>query len=309
MENPSTPLIESMKYFIPHSLVQHQIRFITSPRLPARNIETLAEAMEALPRLLLSAQLPSGKRQDPHLLPLRRCSVALCEIAQDKPLGFSFPSWRVGMFAVTVEPAWLKSEGKALYDFCLANGLTPEFGKLYNTRGVLGCGLILHWPASLFDQILNLQNHPLFGHYWKVDGPSAPAPEDELVFNEEMDTECVRAAFPFHQQAQTKIAEALAAGKRSALIFTSKIETDVATSDAIDTKWPGFGTSLRARLEGGWVSYYYDRQLFDQPLCYDSVVARGLCIWAENQKLPFDIQMSQPSPDSLQLQLRICFSA
>jgi hypothetical protein len=365
MPNVSKELIERMKYLIPHSIVKHQIRLIACPeRAENGNAATVIDSIPRkilrthLPRLddvllsdtiarrvqeanasmkttaqtnsALAADRGTASDRSTKSRPDRQLFVQVCTLVQDDLIGFRFPSWRAAKFAREIRPEWLIDDGKRIYEYCLENDLRPTFSRLSDAfvpgRSKLACGLIIRWQGTHFDNLLKLQQHPLFAYLWEpANRPAVESSNTNLhlsqlarqaekavatresiaaactdEFNRDMDEECANVAHPYITDALEKISEAAAAGRKSAVIFVGSQGRSAFNC---------FGEKLQAHRSDDYFSHYSDHKLLDRPKCWDGVIARGLCLWAQDQGLVVDIRICEPFPKITQLQLNVSWEA
>lgn len=231
----------------------------------------------------------------------RQLYIELCELVQDTNMGFKFPNWRAAKFSKELRAEWLSGDGKTLYDYCAANDLRPGFTQLYRTGGALACKLMVRWQGVHFDRLLKLHEHPLFAHRWQsglveagasgssVDLSSlserverAKALREKITsesladFEVDMDEESDILAARYIPAAQAAMQEAADTGKREATIFGA--------TDGVSA-FTCFGDNIRPSYQPIVVEQDEAYRLFNRPLCYGGVVARGLCRWARKNKL------------------------
>lgn len=351
MSKISKELLGQMLYYIPESLVKHQIRLYSTPQ-PVRLI-TCDDIIAAMPRKIMLNHVPvrldgvvlsqtiehrirelttrvSGDAGDGatdsfvQRLEQRQGYLEVCELVQDKSLGFRFPGWREAKFARELKSDWLVEDGKRLYEYLAGNDLRPGFSQFYrNHDGKWACRLFIRWQGNHFDKALNLRENALFAHVWKkerqgplelgekIDFDSLARHADEVErikeeirwqcdqeFHRDMNDECELVARAYIGAARAAIARAAAEGEKTAEIFSA---TDgVAYSNV-------FGENLHAS-GGQYYTHYRNYHLFDRPMCYGGVVARGLCLWALEQDLKFDIRIHPWSPSRGNRGLRLVVS-
>jgi hypothetical protein len=295
MSELSRELVDAMLELLPASEVKHRIRRYTFGK---HQPETVEEIIAALPHLILGTQL-SAHIIGNHVPTLHTKDI--CSIIEESSLGFRFPTLLLGYFSKQIDPEWLNADARRIYQYCLDNGLRPEFSLLApRERGRRSCRMFIRWQSEQLDSLLKLKEHPLFAQFWQSQPPASPVSEKvdtaflvrtsedvlaaravaeaqaQVAFERDMNEECRAQAQPYIAPALESMRKAAADGKREAYIFFAE------SGLAYDTI---FGDDVKSN---GRYEHYRDYRLLNKPCSRGSVIARGLCLWALEQNFKFE---------------------
>lgn len=327
--------LAAMMGYIPPYLAKHQVRMYAQPH--DAEPMTLESAVQELPRNILRQQLPVDysnilinsvieelqqslapvvlnyplARSPLDALAARTLSVYVCTLMQDHHFGFKFPDVPSSFHAVNIESDWLVGEGRAFYQYCLANGLSPYFEPLCtHIDKRKSVRMMVRWKSRRFDKMLGLPSHPLFAHryklvlasqsrdWWEQDIEQLRDLSDTSVIlrkrlgsqmlsdhEQGLDEESDRIVSGFALKAQQMIENIAVRGGRQANIFIGREGAGPIKS---------FGKVTSLILNECDQDQVY--KLFDRPLCFDSMVIRGLCRLSRRKGFALQFAMQDTLP-------------